>query len=105
MYNERDDNFSIKDIAIQILFAVLFLFILIWLFPTKGYLNNKLNVNVTVTPSDQVLDVLFNSNVQTMQNAATNYFTTSRLPKKVGDSVRLTLGEMIDQKLEEKLGS
>lgn len=99
MYNERNDNFSIKDIAIQILFAVLFLFILVWLFPTKGYLNNKLNVNVTVTPSDQVLDVLFNSNVQTMQNAATNYFTTSRLPKNVGDSVRLTLGEMINQKL------
>ena len=43
MYEERNDRFSFRDVILQLLFVVLFIFILLWLFPTKGYLDKKLN--------------------------------------------------------------
>ena len=35
MYNERNSEFSIRDIVLQLLFVVLFVFILLWLFQLK----------------------------------------------------------------------
>ncbi len=90
MYNERKDDFMIKDIVLQIAFVVLFVFLLLWLFPTKSYLES------TIKPANQTL---FNDNVQIMKEAGQSYFTTPRLPSKVGDKVTITLGEMIGKKL------
>ena len=41
----------------------------------------------------------FASNVESMRDAAEGYFTNERLPKKFGDSVTMTLGEMLEKKL------
>ncbi len=105
MYNERKDSFSVRDIAIQLLVIILFIFILLWLFPTKSYVeklvnNNAYNGDNGSTLSGELLSTqVFNENVKTMKEAAISYFTTSRLPKKVGDKVTLTLNEMLNEKM------
>lgn len=107
MYEERK-NFSIKDTVIQLFLVVLFVFIMIWLFPTKNYLANtyatKDDVNVAIDEAlDSRLEFLYGrvyaDNIATMQTAATNYFTDSRMPKTVGDSIKITLEEMLSKKL------
>ena len=89
MYNERKDSFSIKGLIVQILFIVLFVFILIWLFPTKSYVDKD------VGNHNQDFDVLtnriFNENLQIMKEAAISYYTTSRLPKNINDVETMTL--------------
>jgi len=109
MYNERKDTFSIKDIIVQVLCILLFIFLLLWLFPTKSYVKNNVssnNGNVASGDQDivfespaQIVDAIFNFNVQTMKEAAISYYTTSRLPGKVGDSKKMTLREMLNEKL------
>ena len=41
MYEERRNTFSIKDIVLQLMMVVLFVLIMIWLFPTKSYLKDN----------------------------------------------------------------
>ena len=41
MYEERRNTLSIKDVFIQLTLVVLFIFVMIWLFPTKGYLEEN----------------------------------------------------------------
>lgn len=90
MYNDRKDSFSIKDIVLQILFVVLFVFILMYLFPSKQFVKDAL------TP---LYDRIFNENILMMKDSAKSYYTTPRLPQKVGDKVSMTLGEMLDKKI------
>ena len=93
MYNERNDSFSIKDLIVQVLFIVLFVFILIWLFPTKSYVDKndgRPNINF-----DVLTNRIFNENLQTMKEAAINYYTTSRLPKNINDVESMTLRKML----------
>ena len=100
MYNERNSEFSIRDIVLQLLFVVLFVFILLWLFPTKTDINKLANKN---NKGDVSLDALyvriFNENVLNMKEAGKDYFTTERVPKKIGDKVTITLGQMLEKKL------
>ena len=42
---------------------------------------------------------IYSQNITTMKEAAISYFTTDRLPSKVGESVTITLKEMQDKKL------
>lgn len=94
MYEENRTGSVIKDVVLQIILVVIFVFLLLWLFPTKGYVDNKLEEGL-----DPLYQELFNDHVQTMKEAAQSYYTKSRLPKKVGDKVTITLGEMLDKKL------
>lgn len=96
MYEDRRETFSIKDIFLQLLFIILLVFILIWLFPTKGYLEKKLDgINAGIDEKLQPLYTrLFTDNILTMKDAAKSYFTTPRLPQEVGDKVTMTLKEM-----------
>ncbi len=93
MYDERE-RFSIKDVILQIVLVVLFVFLLLWLFPTKGYVDKKIDSSL-----QPLYNQIFSQNVNSMKEAAISYFTTSRLPKNVGDKVSLTLSEMLDKKL------
>ena len=93
MYEERE-RFSFKDVILQIVLVVLFVFLLLWLFPTKSYVDKKLENGL-----DPLYNQMFSQNVNTMKEAAISYFTTSRLPKKIGDKETLTLGDMLDKKL------
>lgn len=93
MYEGKNDSFSLKDIIFNLLFILLFVFILLWLFPSKSFLNdNKKKNNAT---DNQV----FSNNMNTMKEAAITYFTTPRLPKKIGDNIMMTLKQMRDKKL------
>lgn len=90
MYEEKREKFTVKDMILQILFVALFIFLLIWLFPTKGYISSKI---------DPLLDTIFNENVMTMKDSAKSYFTLERLPQNTGDKVKMTLQEMLDAKI------
>ena len=73
-----------------------------WLLPIPGHSNTNNTSNTTNSENpnlDGLTNRIFNANVQEMKNAGTSYFTTDRLPQKVGDSVKLTLQEMLDMKL------
>lgn len=98
MYNDNT-NFSIKNVIIQFLFVALFVFILIWLFPLKSDLKNAMNETCSGEACSVLYDSIFNNNVIMMKESAKSYFTTPRLPKKIGDKVKLTLGEMLELKI------
>ena len=87
MYNDDEERKSlpIKSFLIALILIIIFVLLLVWLLPMPNLtgLNNR----------------IFNSNIQEMKNAAIPYFTTDKLPKNEGDKVRLSLQEMIDQKL------
>lgn len=97
-YEERKNQSSIKGVIVQILLMVMFIFILIWLFPTKSDLD-KLKNTQSVSSLEPLFDRIFNENIIAMKDAAKSYYTTPRLPKNVGDSVSMTLGEMLDKKI------
>jgi len=101
MYEDRRETFTVKDVFLQLLFIVLLVFILIWLFPTKGYLERKLDgIESSIDGKLQPLYTrLFTDNIITMKDAAKSYFTNPRLPQNVGDKVKLSLSEMYEKGL------
>lgn len=98
MLEERNSSFSIRNVLIQFLFVALFIFVLIWLFPMKSDLKNAVDGmnkdNVSV-----LYDQVFNNNIVAMKEAAKSYYTTPRLPKVVGEKVKMTLGDMLERKI------
>lgn len=94
MYEENRTGFILKDILLQVFLVIIFVFILVWLFPTKSYVDKKIDSSL-----DPIYQEFFNEHLESMKEAAQSYFTTSRLPKKVGDKVTITLGDMLDKKL------
>ncbi len=107
MYEERQ-GLSFREIIIQLVLVILFILIMIWLFPTKSYLNDNYVSNEDVSGEiadalDEKLEALygrlFADNIESMKVAGKDYFTTPRLPQEVGDSVTITLEEMIEKKL------
>lgn len=96
MYNEKNEGFSVRDIILQVLFVALFVFILVWLFPTKSYLHDLVDPLYNSKSSEKDN---FAENINMMKEAGKSYFTNSRLPQKVGDTVTLTLTEMLEKKL------
>ena len=104
MYTESKNNFSIRSVILQFLFVALLVFILIWLFPTKTDVKKAKTSSgddkkVVETDLSVIKDRIFNENLISMKEAAQSYFTTERLPLKEGDSVKLTLKEMLDKKI------
>lgn len=83
MENKR--SFFIRDLIVRVLLIVLFIFLLMFLFPMPN-----------LTP---FYDSIFNDNVQTMKDAAEKWYTTERMPEKEGEVKKLTLQDMLDKKL------
>ena len=91
MYDDRRDSFSIRDIILQVLFVALFVFILLWLFPTKNFVTNYVDNSIENAVKDALYDYefggginseafanqLFNQNVMMMKSSAKDYFTLS----------------------------
>lgn len=92
MYSDEEEKrgFPIRDFLLKLILIIIFVLLLMWLLPTKS------GSDVDLSP---LTDRIFNANVQEMKEAAIPYFTTERLPKNVGDEVKLTLQEMLDLKL------
>ncbi|MBR1718216.1 MAG: hypothetical protein IJ715_02970 [Bacilli bacterium] len=99
MYNENS-NFQTKNIIVQFLFVALIVFVLIWLFPLKSDLKNlKTASNGDDSNLTVLVDRIFNENIIAMKDSAKSYYTLERLPKNVGDKVKMTLGEMLEKKI------
>ncbi len=93
MYSDDEEKrgFPIRDFLIRLVLIIIFVLLLMWLLPPRLKGNN-----VDLSP---LTNRIFNANIQAMKEAAIPYFTTERLPKKVGDEAKLTLQEMLDKKL------
>lgn len=76
----------VVKVLIKFLIIIGAIFVLVWLFPTKQSLN-------------PLYQDVFRNNINSMKDAAETYFTNERLPKNVGDKVKLTLKEMQDMNL------
>lgn len=85
MSEERRYGINWVDLIIKIILVVLFVLLICWLFPMP-----KL---------DTFYDQVFNNNIQTMKNAAKDYYTASNLPTTVGETKSMTLKQLIDNKL------
>lgn len=82
---ENKNGFLIKDLLIRLILIVIFIFLLIWLFPMPDLkpLNNQ----------------IFSDNLGRMRDVAKSYYTIERLPDNINESKKMTLKEMIDSKL------
>ncbi len=99
MYEERKEKFSFKSFFLTLLLVLLFILLMLWIFPNKWDLEKKYNNLQSTQDIDRLsilYDEIFANNVARMKDAAITYFTTERLPLKVGDSKKLTLREMYD---------
>ena len=92
MYTEERETKSFKSVFIKIVLIVLFLFVLMILFPTKGFVTNYVDKKMGADSS-------FNSNLIAMATAGSGYYNTSRLPKNTGDKEKMTLEEMLKNKM------
>ena len=96
MYEERREKFSFKSFFLTLLLVLLFVFLMLWLFPTKNYINSKLGSTNDIENLSILYDEIFANNVARMKDGAVGYFTNERLPKTVGESKKLTLQEMYE---------
>lgn len=87
-------SYHIKRFLIGFLLVAILIFILLWLFPTKQGIKDSLADSLA-----PLYDRIFAENIDTMKEVAIAYYTTDRLPKKEGDTEKLTLGEMLEMKL------
>ena len=91
MYEENNGNFAFKDLIMKILFIVIVLFLIIWLFPTKGYINKQIDKKIGVSENQ-----VFTNNINTMKEAALGYYIGKNLPQK---ETKMSLEEMLDKNL------
>ena len=103
MYEERKEKFSFRSFFLTLLLVLLFVFLMLWLFPTKSYVDEKLQSTYDLERLEVLYDEIFANNVARMKDAAIGYFTNERMPKTVGESKKLTLGEMYDLHLVLKM--
>ncbi len=85
MYNENERSHFFRDLIVKILLVLLFVFLLMWLVPMP-------NLN-------PFYDKIFTQNMNSMTDAAKSYYTTARLPKTEGETRKLTLEDMINNKM------
>lgn len=86
MYDDEEKrSFPLRDFLLKLILIVIFVLLLVWLLPK--------------TDLSSLNDRIFRENVTEMKEAAISYFTTDRLPQKEGESVTLTLQQMLDMKL------
>ena len=85
MYEERRNTLSFRDIILQLMLVILFVFVMIWLFPTKNYLKDNFVGKDELTSEiamqlQSLYGRLYTDNVESMRDAAQGYFTNERLP-------------------------
>lgn len=103
MYEERREKFSFKSFFLTLLLVLLFIFLMLWLFPTKNYVDNKLQSTYDLERLEVLYDEIFANNVARMKDAAIGYYTNERMPQTVGESKKLTLEQMYDLHLVLKM--
>ena len=81
----RNIQINWKSLFIKLGILLVVIFIIIWI--------------VSLFNKDKEVTSNFGTNLQSMRNAATEYFTGSRLPKEINESTSLTLGELFERNL------
>lgn len=103
MYSENTvvykDRFNWKDFLGRVIIVLLFVFLLMWLFPMPNIDKleekvDKLEDRVTI-----LTDRIYAENLERLTEVARNYFTVSKLPKELNGKASLTLDEMLKKKL------
>ena len=90
MNNQK--GYTFVDFLIQLIFVVLFVIILVWLFPTKDYLKNNFNETLFYEKDSDVSDSTFVNNINNMMEASKSYFGYNvSLPEALGEEVTITL--------------
>ena len=84
MYNEYKENFKIKDVILQISFVLLFIFLLIWLFPTRSYIDQTV---------ENIEREKFLAQYERFKNQGETYLMNNP------DVTIITLGEMKEEEL------
>lgn len=91
MYEENDRKILTSNVILlilKLLLLAIFIFILCWLF-----ISNR-----DEKKSNEV-DSAFITNINAMKAAAFEYFTTDKLPTTIGESQKVTLKQMLEDKL------
>ena len=88
---EENRRFSLTDLFIKIILVIVFVLFAVWLLSlsNKGVSNSL----------DVLTDNIFAENIDRMKEVGKEYFTTERLPKKIGEIETITLKEMYEKKL------
>ena len=90
MYDE-ERNFSWTDLFIKVIVALIIILFAVWLLSLSNRgVSNSLDV---------ITDNIFSENIDKMKEVGKEYFTTERLPKKVGDVEKITLEKMYNDKM------
>ena len=95
MYEEGKKSFSLNwgSLLIKLVILAVIVFIAGWIYVRVTGNNSSSKKNTLADNSEYI------NNINTMKTAAFEYFTKSKLPEKVGASEKVTLAEMINQKL------
>lgn len=94
MYNENNNSRPLRNVLLKILLIVLLLFVLMILFPTKGFVTNYIDKKLGKNN-----DSSFNSNIIAMATAGSGYYNETRLPKNTDEKSKMTLEEMLKEKM------
>lgn len=97
-YNKQPLSHYLKKFLIGFLLVIILVFALMAVIPTKSGIKDSIKEAVT-EGLNPFYDRIFADNLETMKEVAIAYFTTERLPKKEGDTKKLTLREMLEMKL------
>ena len=115
MYKDEYEKkgFPFREFVAKLLLVMLFTVLLVWLLPRfiqpKIVQQNCAHAKGAETQEcssvafNSLTSQIFQDNLERMKDAAISYYTTDRLPEQVGDKKKMTLGEMIENKLITKL--
>ena len=90
MYVESKEKFNWFDFVARAAIIVVFVFLLMWIIPLPGVKKVEVKVDKLEDQINIITDRVFYDNLENMKESAKDYFTIPKLPKKVGDSTKLT---------------
>lgn len=99
MYVESKEKFNWFDFFARAMVVVVFVFLLMWLVPLPSVKKVEVKVDKLEEQVSVITDRIFYDNLINMKEASFDYFTIAKLPKKVDDTVKITLKDMLDKKL------
>ena len=100
--DEQRTGLPIKTFLLSLILIIIFILLLMWLLPMPNSNKNNSNGNNgnnEISGLEALTNRIFNANIQEMKNAAILYFTKDKLPDKKGETITLTLQEMLEKKL------
>ena len=87
MYDNNDFRIKIdwKGVLIKVILVILFVLLLVWVLP--------------IPKLDIFYNKVFNNNINTMKEAAKNYFLSDNMPENIGESNTINLSDMVNKNL------